>query len=96
MECFSAPPALIVPRRQFLRAFGLTAAGATLPISLLLAETPEQRVALQLAELTKVLQLLYPETRFATAWRHRNPCEEGCASLMPGEIIAVVKAAGSS
>jgi hypothetical protein len=41
---FALPePALIAPRRYFLRALGITVAGTTLPIPLLLADTPEDR-----------------------------------------------------
>ena len=95
MECrpASSAPALIVPRRQILRAFGLTAAGATLPIALLHADTPERRIELQLAELSRALQALYPEASFMTDWRRRPPSGHR-DGLLAGDIIAVVKVAG--
>jgi hypothetical protein len=83
------------PRRHFLLAFGLAGAGATLPIPILLAETPEQRITLQLAALAKALQDLDPEHGSATAWRRRAAFESvGDAPLSDGEIIAVIKATG--
>jgi hypothetical protein len=84
--------ALITHRRHFLRAFGLTAAGATLPIPLLLADTPELRIDLQLAELTRALQQLYPESILYASFRRRSPHETGFNPVDRGKIIAVVRA----
>jgi len=45
---------LITPRRNFLiRALGFTAAGATLPISIITADDAKARIALHQAELEK-------------------------------------------
>jgi hypothetical protein len=94
MMRLQSEPALITHRRHFLRAFGLTVAGATLPIPLLLADTPEQRIKLQLAELTRALQQLYPESVLYASFRRRPPHEAGFNPVNGGEIIAIVKAAG--
>src|SRR4051812_41273256 len=92
MEC--PAPALITQRRQFLRAFGLTAAGAALPIPLLLADSPEHSIKLQLDQLAQALQLLYPETQLAGSWRRRDRLATGFSTLAAGDIVAVIKAAG--
>jgi hypothetical protein len=85
---------LIAPRRHFLvRAFGLTAAGATLQIPLQVADTPEQRVTLQLEALARALGELYPEHRFTVAFRRRQLDEVMFVPLWPGDIIATVKVA---
>jgi hypothetical protein len=93
MECqsVSPAPALIVPRRHILRAFALTGAGAALPIPLLHAETPESRIELQLAELTRALQQLYPESVLSASFRRRSPYETSFNPIGCGEIIAVVR-----
>src|SRR5258708_25548528 len=53
-------PALIVPRRNFLiRAFGFTAAGTTLPISIITADDAKARMDHHEAELRKVWQDYY-------------------------------------
>jgi hypothetical protein len=87
--------ALITPRRHFLRAFGLTAAGATLPIPILLADTPAQRIELQLTALARSLNEIYPETELTTAFRQPDPTwEVGFSPLVDGDIVAVVRASG--
>jgi len=91
MMRLQSEPALITHRRHFLRAFGLTAAGATLPIPLLLADTPEQRIKLQLAELTRALQQLYPETVLSGSFRRRPPHEASLNPIGIGEIVALVR-----
>jgi hypothetical protein len=91
---FALPePALIAPRRYFLRALGLTVAGTTLPIPLLLADTPEHRIALQLEQLSQALQSLYPETTLIASWRQRDPREAGFSPLRPGDPVAMIRAA---
>ena len=53
-------PTLIVPRRNFLiRAFGFTAAGATLPISIITADDAKARMDHHEAELRKAWQDYY-------------------------------------
>ena len=52
---------LITPRRNFLiRALGFTAAGATVSIPVLLADSPQKRVNHHIQELTKALREMYP------------------------------------
>jgi hypothetical protein len=53
-------PTLIVPRRNFLiRALGFTAAGATLPISIITADDAKARIDHHEAELKKAWQDYY-------------------------------------
>jgi hypothetical protein len=53
-------PTLIVPRRNFLiRTFGFTAAGATLPISIITADDAKARMDHHEAELRKAWQDYY-------------------------------------
>ena len=53
-------PTLIVPRRNFLiRALGFTAAGATLPISIIAADDAKARMDYHEAELRKAWQDYY-------------------------------------
>jgi len=53
-------PTLIVPRRNFLiRALGFTAAGATLPISIITADDAKARMDHHEAELRKAWQDYY-------------------------------------
>lgn len=84
---------LITPRRNFLiRALGFTAAGATVSIPVLLADSPQKRVDHHLQELTKALREMYPgapligEVRNFEAWQ---------GFYSPADIIAVVKVEGS-
>jgi hypothetical protein len=80
-------PALITPRRHFLRVLGYTAAGLPKPIPVLFADTAEQRVALQLAQLTRALQALHPRAFLTSDFRrdfHENPSRAG-------DIVAVVR-----
>jgi hypothetical protein len=60
-------PTLIVPRRNFLiRALGFTAAGATLPISIIAADDAKARMDHHEAELRKAWQDYYgPDVRVA-------------------------------
>jgi hypothetical protein len=53
-------PTLIVPRRNFLvRALGFTAAGATMPISIITASDAKARMEYHQAELTKAWEDYY-------------------------------------
>lgn len=83
---------LIIPRRNFLiRALGFTAAGGTVSIPVLLADSPQKRVDYHLKELTKALQEQYPEAKLlgrARCWDSWR----GCTS--PGDLIATVQADG--
>lgn len=83
---------LITPRRNFLiRALGSTAAGATVSIPVLLADSPQKRVDHHLQELTKALREMYPEVSLVGAARS---WESWRGPTSPGDIIAVVKAEG--
>jgi hypothetical protein len=63
---------VIVPRRNFLiRAFGITAAGATMALPIVTAADARARAELHLKELHKALRDLYPSTTFTV--RHEFP-----------------------
>jgi hypothetical protein len=67
-------PTLIVPRRNFLiRALGFTAAGATLPISIITADDARARVDHHEAELRKAWQDYYGPTHNVRSGGERVP-----------------------
>ncbi|MGJ5149901.1 hypothetical protein [Bradyrhizobium sp. HKCCYLR1023] len=80
---------LIARRHILVRALGITATGAALPLPLIVADTPEARIAHHLREACNALQELYPEARFQSAFRRRAAFDLVCA----GDIVAVIKAA---
>jgi hypothetical protein len=82
-------PALIVRRNFLIRALGFTAAGAALPIPLIVAETAEARIAYHLQEACRALRELHPAASFHPAFRRPAPWE----IITAGDIVAVIKAA---
>jgi hypothetical protein len=82
---------LIIPRRNFLiSAIGFTAAGATLPIPIIVAETLDARIEHHLAELCRAFAGLNPGRRFVSDYRRPT----GVAyALKRGEIVATIRAA---
>lgn len=88
-EVVSLEPAFIAPRRNFLvRVLGFTAAGAALPIPLIVADTAEARITHHLQEVCKALAELHPGASFHPGFRRRGPWE----MISAGDIVAVVKA----
>jgi hypothetical protein len=87
---------LITPRRNFLiRALGFTAAGATLSIPVVLADSPQKRVEHHLQELNKALQEIYPEQRLLAAFRPRSDFEMTIPDVLsPDQIVATVRSEG--
>lgn len=80
-------PVLIARRNILVRALGFTAAGATLPIPLIVADTAEARISHHLAEVCRALAELHPGFSFQKAFRRRAPWE----IVTAGDIVAVVK-----
>jgi hypothetical protein len=67
-------PTLIVPRRNFLiRALGFTAAGATLPISIITADDAKARMDHHEAELRKAWQDYYGPAHNVRSGGERMP-----------------------
>jgi hypothetical protein len=67
-------PILIVPRRNFLiRALGFTAAGATLPISIITADDAKARMDHHEAELRKAWQDYYGPAHNVRVVREKVP-----------------------
>ncbi|MDH7797487.1 MULTISPECIES: hypothetical protein [unclassified Beijerinckia] len=62
------PLSLIVPRRNFLvRAFGLTAAGATMAVPVLAVETPVERLNMHLKGVKIAFEEMFPGRQFRIA-----------------------------
>jgi hypothetical protein len=71
-------PTLIVPRRNFLiRALGFTAAGATLPISIITADDARARMDHHEAELRKAWQDYYGPTHKCERRRRKSAYRDG-------------------
>lgn len=58
------PPSLIVPRRNFLvRAFGLTAAGATMAVPVVAMESPVDRLNMHMRGAADAMRDMFPGFR---------------------------------
>jgi hypothetical protein len=78
-------PTLIVPRRNFLiRALGFTAAGATLPISIITADDARARMDHHEAELRKAWQDYYGPTHKCERRRRKSAYRDGLSGQCAG------------
>lgn len=69
-DCLSitSGPGLITTRRNFFtRAFGLTAAGATVAVPVLALSDPAERLAHHVAQVEAALREMYPGAKITTA-----------------------------
>jgi hypothetical protein len=82
---------LITPRRNFLiRALGFTAAGATVSIPVLLADSPEKRLAHHMEGVRRALGEMHPGVLMETSVAH--PSWRGVT--YPSQILASVSVSG--